>query len=284
MIEGLPGRLAAARAFRPHAYLRLELGAEGIGWIRRDLATRLRAWPEVFDFGEASISLVVAPERDLTGAIAQVTRALAREGAIRGWRGETCAIRAREGAAPAFHIERAATRFFGLRSSAAHLNGHTGEGAKLRILIARRAVAKAIDAGLLDTLVAGGVPSGQDAWQTLLRESGEEAGIPAALAEQARPAGVLRVCREAPEGLHSEILFVHDLALPTDFRPRNTDGEVSEFLSLEPQALLGRIAGGEMTVEAGLVAADFLLRQARVRDAAGAVRAALDRCRRTTLP
>lgn len=260
MIEGLPERLAAARAFQPDGFFRLALGAEGIGWIRRDPATRLRAWPEVFDFGEESISLATAPEPGLTEAMAQVTRALAREGAIRGWRGETYAIRAREGAAPAFHIERAATRFFGLTSSAAHLNGYTGEGAKLRILIARRAATKAIDPGLLDNLVAGGVPSGQDAWQTLLRECAEEAGIPPALAANALRSGVLRVCREVPEGLHSEILYVHDLELPVGFEPRNADGEVSEFMALDAATLLQRIARGEMTVEAGLVAADFVSR------------------------
>ncbi len=284
MIEGLSERLAAARAFRPEGFLRFRLGTEGIGWIRRDLGARLRARPEVFDIHEESIALVTAPERDLTEAMAQVTRALAREGAIQGWRGETYAIRVREGAAPAFHIERAATRFFGLTSSAAHLNGYTGEGAKLRILIARRAAAKSIDPGLLDTLVAGGVPSGQDAWRTLLRECGEEAGIGRELAQNARPAGVLQVCREVPEGLHSELLYVYDLELPAGYEPRNADGEVSEFMRLDAGALLQRIARGEMTVEAGLVAGDFLLRQARVRDPEGAVNGAIEACRRVMLP
>jgi hypothetical protein len=71
---------------------------------------------------------------------------------------------------------------------------------------------------------------------------------------------VLQVCREVPDGVHSEILFVYDLALPEDFAPRNADGEVSEFLSLHADAVLARIAAGELTVEAGLVAADFILR------------------------
>ena len=280
MIEGLPERLAAARAFRPEGFLRLELGAEGIGWIRRDQASRLRAWPEVFAFEKNRISLVAAPEPALSEALANVARALAREGAISGWRGETYAIRAREGAAPAFHIERAATRFFGLTSSAAHLNGYSGEPGRMRILIARRAPGKAIDPGLLDNLVAGGVPSGQDTWQTLLRECGEEARIARAVAEKSRAAGVLQVCREVPEGLHCELLYVHDLELPVGFEPRNADGEVSEFLSLDPVELLQRIGRGEMTVEAGLVAADFALRQGLVRDPDGKIGAAVEACRR----
>jgi len=260
LIEGLPERLAAARAFRPDGFLRLQLGAEGIGWIRRDQASRLRAWQDVFEFKKNGISLVAAPEPALTEVMANVARALAREGAIQGWRGETYAIRARDGAAPAFHIERAATRFFGLTSSAAHLNGYRGEPGRMRILVARRALTKAIDPGLLDNLVAGGVPSGQDPWQTLLRECGEEAGIARAVAQSARPAGVLQVCREVPKGLHSELLYVHDLELPAGFEPRNADGEVSEFTALNAGTLLQGIARGEMTVEAGLVAANFVSR------------------------
>ena len=169
-------------------------------------------------------------------------------------------------------------------SAAAHLNGHTGEGAQLRILVARRAAAKAIDPGMLDNLVAGGVRSGEDAWQTLLRECGEEAGIPIALAEGAKPAGTLHVCREVAEGLHRETLFIHDLALPADFTPRNTDGEVSEFLSFEAEKLLERIAREEMTVEAGLVTVDFALRHGALRDTDRSMGVAVEACRRLTLP
>lgn len=260
MIEGLHERLAAARAFRPERFLRLELDADGIGWVRRDQASRLRAWPEVFKFEKNCISLVAAPEPALSEATAKVARALAREGAIRGWRDETYAVRTEVGGDALFHIERAAMRFFGLTSSASHLNGYRGESGRMRILIARRAPTKTIDPGLLDNLVAGGVPSGQEPWQTLLRECGEEAGIARELAQSARPAGVLQVCREVPEGLHSELLYVHDLELPAGFEPRNADGEVSEFMALDAGTLLQRIARGEMTVEAGLVAADFVSR------------------------
>ena len=239
----------------------------------------MRAWPGVFEFSETSICLRLAPEAVLSTALAEVAQALAHAGAIRGWRGETYAVRADVGGDALFHIERAAMRFFGLTSSAAHLNGFFFQNENPTIWIARRAASKAIDPGMLDTLIAGGVPSGQDAWQTLLRECGEEAGIGVALAAKARPAGVLQVCREVPEGLHSEILYVHDLALAAEFTPRNTDGEVDEFLSLDADTLLERIAHGEMTVEAGLAAVDFLLRHRLARDAEGALRAAVEACR-----
>ncbi len=280
MIEGLLRALRAARDFGPQGYLPLVLGADAIGWVRCDLADRLRAWPSVFKIAAEEIQLRPAAEAALSAQLAEVASALARDGVVRGWRGETYAVRAKEGGAPLFHLERAAMRFFGLTSAAAHLNGYAIENKNPSIWIARRAATKAIDPGMLDTLVGGGVPSGEDAWRTLLRECGEEAGIPVALAEKAQPAGTLRVCREVPEGLHSEILYVHDLALPADFTPRNSDGEVSEFLPLDAEALLERIAAGEMTVEAGLVAVDFVLRHALLRDADTGISAAVEACRR----
>ena len=280
MTEELIARLRAARDFRPQGFFPLVFGTITIGWVRRDQVGRLRAWSRVFEFSEKTIRLRTADEPALSAALAEVTQTLARDGAIRGWRDETYAVRANDGAAALFHIERAAMRFFGLTSAAAHLNGFFFQNEKPTIWIARRSATKAIDSGMLDNLVAGGVPSGQDAWQTLLRECGEEAGIPSALAGKARPAGVLRVCREVPEGLHSEILYVHDLELPADFAPRNTDGEVSEFLSLEAASLVERAARGELTVEAGLVAVDFVLRHDLLRDADPAVGAAVELCRR----
>jgi len=277
-------RLRAARDFRPAQFVPLVIGADRIGWIGREQASRLRAWPEVFAVSRERISIGQIPETNLSAAFAAVARTLEREGTIKGWRGETYAVRADSGGEPLFHIERAAMRFFGLTSSAAHLNGFVSRNENPSIWIARRSATKSIDPGMLDNLVAGGVASGQDAWQALLRECGEEAGIPPELAQNARPAGVLSVCQEAPEGLNSEFLHNYDLELPADFAPRNTDGEVSEFLSCGARELLERIARGELTVEAGLVAADFALRHGLIRDEDGKIGAALDACRETNLP
>jgi 8-oxo-dGTP pyrophosphatase MutT (NUDIX family) len=280
---GVLRALRAARDFGPQHFLCLKFGVHAIGWVRRGEADRLREWPDLFEFSGKEIQLQGVDEPALSAAFAQVAQVLAEEGAIRGWRGETYAVRAATGGEALFHIERAAMRFFGFTSSAAHLNGYVVREGNPAIWIARRSATKSIDPGMLDNLVAGGIASGQDAWQALLRECGEEAGIPLALAQDARPAGILRVRREVPEGLDSEILHNFDLALPADFVPRNTDGEVSEFLPLDARQLLERIARGEMTVEAGLVAVDFALRHRMIQDDEGAIGAALEACRETRL-
>ena len=98
------------------------------------------------------------------------------------------------------------------------------------------------------------------------------------MAAQATKASVLKVCREVPEGLHSEILYAHDLELPAGFRPSNVDGEVSEFMLLSAAETADRIAGGEFTVEAGLVTLDFLARRRAIALDPEAA-AALGRCK-----
>jgi 8-oxo-dGTP pyrophosphatase MutT (NUDIX family) len=267
-------RIRAARDFESGRFVRLE--ADGpIGWIRRDFVARLTRWPECFAIDEGSVRLRPQGEADRTAALAQVTRALAEDGTIPGWRDETYAI---PHDAPLFHIERAAVDFFGLTSAASHLNGWVRSAGGLRIWIARRSATKSIDPGFLDTLVGGGIPSGQDASQTLLRECHEEAGIERELAMRSSATATLEVRHEVPRGLHSEILYAHDLELPADFRPRNVDGEVAEFMLLSAAETADRVASGEFTVEAGLVTLDFLLRTAAIAPDPALI-AALDRCR-----
>ena len=278
---GLFEQVLAAQDFDPRGFVPFEIGAERAGWIRRESVARLRGWPQVLEFPQEGVRLspALTDEAARTDALADVARGLAREGAITGWRDETYAVRIRQESAPLCHIERAAVRFFGLTAAAAHLNGYTAKTGGMLVWLARRSSSKAIDPGLLDNLVGGGIASGQDAWQTLLRECGEEAGMDRELAMQAQPTGVFQVCRAVPEGLHREILHVYDLELRDDFTPRNIDGEVSEFVRLDAAALLARIAQGELAIEASVVALEFLLRHRAIALPDPGIRAALDRCR-----
>jgi len=272
---GLVERAREARKFDRAKFVPFAIGAEQAGWIRRDAVASLRRWPDVFHIEAAGVRL--EPER--ASALAEVTRALLADGAIGGWRDETCAVRIEPHGAPLFHIERAAMRFFGLRSAAAHLNGYVRDGDGLRVWIARRSKTKSIDPGMLDKLVGGAIASGQDAWQALLRECREEAGIERSLAQQARAVSILEVCHEVAEGLHREILYAHDLELPADFHPRNVDGEVGEFLRLRAAEVAERIANGEFSVEAGLLTLEWLLRRQAIECEDPLLAEAVEQCR-----
>jgi 8-oxo-dGTP pyrophosphatase MutT (NUDIX family) len=228
-------------SFKASRYVPFMAGGRRIGWLQPELAARLAGWPAVFTSGPEKVVLV-----DATG-LGSVVEKLAQEGFIPGWRNERYRIE------DLFDIERAAARPFGLNTQAVHLNGIVGE----RMWLARRSPTKPIDPGMLDNLVGGGVGVGFSAEATLLKEAWEEAGIPAELARKAKPGGTISVLREVPEGVQSETISIYDLELPTDFRPQNQDGEVSEFKLLT----FAEVEREVLAYEARLVALDYLRRR-----------------------
>lgn len=261
--------LAAASSFDPKGLAPLMLDGHVLGWVGPSVAAQLRRWPEVFACRPDAIVLALAAPQARSDALGAIARTLADEGLIRGWRNERYTIFSPASGTPVFALERAAMRAFGLTARAAHLNGVVPDASGCHMWIARRSHTKPIDPGMLDNLVGGGIAEGMDARRTLIKECAEEAGIPVALAAQARNAGALRVTRTVPEGVHDEILFVYDLELPAGFQPVNHDAEVAQFLLVTPTELVELIAAGELTVDASLVAIDFLARRGCLRSDPG---------------
>jgi len=259
----LQERIRAARSFDPSRFLTFDVNGASIGYVRRDLAEHLRRFTNVLVVAESTVAFrqEVDSPVDRSAAMASIARDLEAQGLLSGWRDETYDIgRAGDGTG-LFKLERAAVRFFGFIAQAVHVNGLVSESRTMSMWIARRSADKAIDPGMLDNMVGGGLASGLSIRETLLKEAWEEAGIPAEMATTARSAGSLRIWREVPEGLHSEIIHVHDLLLPPDFVPTNQDGEVAE-LRLSPLAdVLREIEGvAGYTVDAALVTMDCLVR------------------------
>ena len=253
-----------ARCAQAHAeFIPFRISGVALGHVRRDLADRLRGWPEVFHVSPSDVSLVEAldtPSRRTT-ALADVVWTLHGEGLVTGWRAEASAVAPVFGEAPLFYIERAALHFFGLPLYAVQVHGFIGRGAGCRLWLARRSAAKPVDPGLLDTLVGGGIGNDLGIRETLLKECVEEAGISASLAAHVVPAGAIQTGRPVADGWHAEIQFTHDLELLGDFQPANEDGEVSEFLLLPLSQILEMMADtDDLTVEACAAIADFMMR------------------------
>jgi 8-oxo-dGTP pyrophosphatase MutT (NUDIX family) len=232
-----------------------------VGWLRPSFADLLRRWPHVFDVNPAYVTLR-APDNAAarTEAMAQVTRDLAREGVIRGWRDELVSVSHHYAAPELLRIERAATRHFGMMGYGAHVNGFTRVGGLVHAWIARRSAGKYVDPDKMDNLVGGRIPAGYTVDETLRKEAWEEAGIPPALLEGVNCLGAVRVEYSVPEGLHREILFVHDMWLPADFKPTNQDGEVSQITLFPIEEVIRNILAGDFTLDAGAVMIDGLLR------------------------
>jgi len=259
----LTDRVRAAYAFDAARFHRFVAGGKTLGHVRNDLVRHLSACGEVLRVRQGEVSFV--PGLDSFNARTQAMRTvaldLARKGLLTRWRSETYDIGHGRDLPPLFALERAAVRFFGFTSFAVHANGLTGVPVPSGMWIARRSLSKPIDPGMLDNLVGGGLASGLSVRSTLVKEAGEEAGIDEEIAAHARAAGILRIRREVPEGLQSEVVFVHDLPLPDDFVPKPTDGEVAEFRHLPIGDVLSEVAGdGDYTVDAALVIVDCLVR------------------------
>jgi 8-oxo-dGTP pyrophosphatase MutT (NUDIX family) len=234
-----------------------------LGWLRPSFANALERWPHWFTFLPEGVRFAATPDtvESRSAALAQVTRALAAEGIIHGWRDETVSVSHHYAAPEMLRIERAATRAFGMMAYGAHLTGFTRRQGELHLWIARRSSAKSVDPGLLDNLVGGRIASGFTVEETIRKEAWEEAGLAPAMLAGVPCVGALRVEYGVPEGLHREILFVHDLWLPPDFTPRNTDGEVAALYCLGVPETIEALLAGEFTPDAGTVTVDALLRQ-----------------------
>ena len=240
-----------------------EVQQHTLGWLRPSFANELKRWPHWFAFAPERVRFAGTPDtiEGRTAALAEVTRALAADGVIRGWRDETVSVSHHYAAPEMLRIERAATRPFGMMAYGAHLTGFTRRRGEMHLWIARRSPAKSVDPDRLDNLVGGRIASGFTVEETIRKEAWEEAGLPPAMLVGVSCAGALRVEYSVPEGLHREILFVHDLWLPGDFRPRNTDGEVAAHYCLSVPETIEALLAGEFTPDAGTVTVDALLRQ-----------------------
>ena len=266
IVRPLANFVGHACAFDPTDSL-LPFTVDGVlaGWMKRSFAARLEEWPEYFTVRPRGVGMLghfETPEHR-SAAIAEVVESLASETVIQGWRGELVSACETFYSPPLFHIERAATRHFGLTAYASHLNGLTARKGEPCMWIARRAESKPIDPGKLDNIAAGRIPRGMMPFETLVKESFEEAGIPPELAHTAKGAGAIRCKREVEEGLHNEIIFVHDIILPESFTPVNQDGEVVEFSCVPIAELIAQLQQRpeEFTVDAALVVLDCLLRR-----------------------
>ena len=263
-------RLGRALAAPKRAYCPLRVDSDTVGWLDDDRAARVREFTNVFAVNSDGATFLPAlrDESSRSEALAIVAATLAAEGALTPWRNELYAVAPAFGAPPWFRLERAAARYFGVHTWAAHINGVVPAPSAARMWFARRSADKAIDPLKLDNLVGGGIAAGTSLAATLAKEAWEESGIPGSLAAQSLPAGAVHIWREQPDGLQSETLFVHDLWLPAEFVPANQDGEAIEhrLVAIPEAARLITLSAGpdEVTADASLVVLDFLLRHGAI--------------------
>ena len=239
-----------------------------LGFLRPELAATLASqFSDVFRFqgGELQLAPSLSTLEARSEAVARCTAALHAEGHFPGWRSELLPVAPEFGAQPLLLLERAAVPAFGVKAYGVHVNCFVRQPDGLHVWVARRSRRKQTWPGMLDHMVAGGQPHGISPHDNVVKEAGEEAGVPEDLARRAIPTGVVSYEVVVPEGLKRDVLFCYDLELPPTFIPTAADGEVEEFNLLPVSRVVELVASTEeYKPNCRLVCMDFFCRHGLV--------------------
>ena len=245
---------ACNNAALPGTRLPFLIGGQPVGWVPPKIAMALAGMPDV---NCAADSVTLTDPAALPG----IARLLSERGLYR-WRGEAFDVRATPNGPALTRIDRGALPSFGIQATGVHVNGLVQCDGTPHIWVARRARDKQLDPGKLDHIVAGGVSAGYGLMETLIKEAGEEAEIPPELAAHAVHAGVIGYAMERPEGLRRDCLHCYDLALPDDFTPKPSDGEVEAFELWPMRRVFETVRDtGDFKFNVNLVLIDLFIRQ-----------------------
>ena len=207
-----------------------------------------------------------------TRAVARATNALRDAGVVTGWRDELYPVSTSFYAAPSFLIERAAAPLLGCIEYGVHINGLVSDPATGvdKMWMARRSATKSKYPGMLDHIVAGGQPHGIGLLDNVVKECGEEAGIPEEMARASvMAAGAISYAYFEPSAgpggaLTRAVMFNYDLVLPSGYEPTPVDGEVDAFFTWSMEEVLESLSrdyGDPLKPNCYLVVVDFLLRK-----------------------
>jgi 8-oxo-dGTP pyrophosphatase MutT (NUDIX family) len=122
--------------------------------------------------------------------------------------------------------------------------------------------------GMLDNTVGGGIATGEEPFESLVREAEEEASLPETVVRQRTSyhgTVTYTYIRESRAGGESgmvqpECEHVYDLELPADVVPKPNDSEVEDFYLWTVEEVQEHMAKGEFKPNCALVVMDFFMR------------------------
>lgn len=171
----------------------------------------------------------------------------------------------------AHNIERSACGLFGVNRYGVHLTAFVRSDTSshgLKIWVPTRSPTKQTFPGMLDNTVAGGLMSGEDPLECVIREADEEASLPETLVRaSAVPSGTVSyiyITDERSGGekglIYPECQWVYDLELPSDVVPIPKDGEVESFDLYTVEEVWDQLGRGRFKPNCALVMLDFFIR------------------------
>ncbi|KAM0825000.1 hypothetical protein ACQ4PT_069854 [Festuca glaucescens] len=170
-----------------------------VGYIHKGFTQHLRDFHDVFtivsghngnsNVGHVTLHPSLRTPEDRTLAIGDVIKGLGE--LIPGIRNELYPVTSSYGMPVYFSLERAAAPYFGIKAYGVHMNGYIEKDGEKSLWIGKRSDVKQTYPGMLDHLVAGGLPYGISCKENIIKECEEEAGIPRSMSTNATSVGAV---------------------------------------------------------------------------------------------
>lgn len=235
-------------------------------------------WSDDWEIRETSKKVILNPRsKDLASKLEARNLALksqleiAREQRVfeilEGWRNELYPVHG-PGRNIELSMERAASALFGIVTYGVHMTAYVRAEEGLKIWVPRRAKTKQTYPGMRDNTVAGGISTGEEPLECLIREAEEEASLPADyVRSHAKACGTVSYfyIRDNRAGGESglcqpECQYVYDLELPDSIIPKPDDNEAEDFRLLSVSQVKESMAAGQFKPNCALVLLDFFVR------------------------
>jgi hypothetical protein len=278
--------------FLPSSSTAPTITSNPLGYISSEIAEVILETTPGFVRTDIGLTLASSTVTSQNSAIASAARALRDKGYIPGWRDELTPLvhgftdlleQTVDGSYEGLTIERGAAGLFSARGFGVHVNGYVkSPQGEVKLWVSTRSLSKSVCPGMLDHIVAGGIPSSHPhPTNNVIKECEEEANIPESLARLAIPVGSVSFSGmdnwnyengQLPLsfGYRRDTLFCYDLELPSSFVPTPNDGEVSSFQLMSIDEIVDRFEKKHTEGEAFkgncyLVLADFLVRHGYIK-------------------
>ena len=222
-----------------------------LGFLNQTFANRIGQEIDTIVTDETCCILDNMAWQEVADILQETARKWHNDGLYSGWRDEKYSVCNLSGS-PLFALERSAFRPLGFLSQAIHLNAWVEKGQERYYWIGKRSSTKAVAPNKLDTTAGGGIAAGETPHTAMVRESFEEAGIPATLTQNISQNGQVFSLRPVHRGLHREILHLFDLRLPENFTPQNKDGEVAEFILMNDNEIAQAVINEQFMEDSAL--------------------------------
>jgi 8-oxo-dGTP pyrophosphatase MutT (NUDIX family) len=170
-------------------------------------------------------------------------------------------------------LERSSSQLFGVVTYGIHMTAYRrDEDGALQVWVPRRSKTKGTFPSMLDNSVAGGISAGEDPWNSLIRESEEEASLPEDVAQNATGVGAVTYFYVSGQNsggeeglLQPECQLVYDLDLTgKDVELKPNDSEVEAFEIMNVDQIRAALSAGEFKPNCALVMLDFLVRHGQI--------------------